>query len=331
MENNTNNRNNKGNIENTKHAKYMPLKRTVICLLIAVLCFSVATHVCQSKEIHGQWNYTVKMDGFKNLKHNSLDLMFFGSSHTYCTFMPSVMSKYGIKSYVLATEQQTADMSYYYMREALKTQKPKVIVYETFMIGDFIPPDQTMYTALNPLPPSINKIEMTHAIIGKRKLIHELPFYFTIFKYYNRINDLTYDDFFYNPFTAHDPYSGYVYLTDSKPVERVEIKHPNKTAKLSKRDKTYLDKIVKLCEDNDIKLVLAYAPYMVSDNEIDDLNAVKEYAKEKHIPFFDGYDRFDSFDFDLDSDFLDIGHLNFRGAAKVTNEFARYIKGKNFL
>ena len=60
-------------------------------ILLVVLCFSLLTPVFQKKSTEGAWNYTTKVNGFRNLEENSLDMIVFGSSHAYCSFVPSVL------------------------------------------------------------------------------------------------------------------------------------------------------------------------------------------------------------------------------------------------
>ena len=301
--------------------------KTASFILLVVLCFSLLTPVFQKKSTEGAWNYTTKVNGFRNLDENSLDMIVFGSSHAYCSFVPSVLSEHGISSYVLATQQQPSYISYHYMKEALKTQKPKVIVYETFMIrsSEYVPDDSVIYDAANQLPLSVNKLEMLRAATKGKKAGEKLPFYLTLLKYHNRYGDLTDEDFYYDPSADSDEYSGYVYLESAKPVEAITLENPDETWAICDRDLEYLGKMAKLCEENGIKFVLAYAPYVVGDDSIGDLNAIAEYAEKNEISFYNGYKEFDSLTLDLETVFYGTNHLNYSGATKFSHAFAKYI------
>ena len=136
--------------------KVLKIIKAAAFIALTAMIIVLITPVFQKKNINGAWNYTVKVNAFKNLEKDILDVIFFGSSHAYCSFVPSEFDKYGLDSYVLATQQQTSAMSYYYMVEALKTQSPSVIVYETYMIGEkeYIPEDSVIYDAADQLPMS---------------------------------------------------------------------------------------------------------------------------------------------------------------------------------
>ena len=307
--------------------KVLKIIKAAAFIALTAMIIVLITPVFQKKNINGAWNYTVKVNAFKNLEKDSLDVIFFGSSHAYCSFVPSEFDKYGLDSYVLATQQQTSAMSYYYMVEALKTQSPSVIVYETYMIGEkeYIPEDSVIYDAADQMPMSLNKLRLIHASVKDKKFGDRLPFYLTILKFHNRYSSLTNDDFYYDPDAAVDEYRGYVYLEDAKPLEDTKLTDAGEAGTICAVDKMYLDKMAKLCEENNIKFVLAYSPYPIPQEKVASLNAVAEYADDRCIPFFDGNRLYDSFGLDSEKDFYDSNHLNYSGAVKFSDSFAEFI------
>ena len=74
-----------------------------------------------------------RYDGFYELEENTLDMVFIGSSHSYCTFDPENFdSVLGSSSWQMGTPLQHYDTSYYSLKEVLKTQSPDVIVLEIY-------------------------------------------------------------------------------------------------------------------------------------------------------------------------------------------------------
>ena len=65
-------------------------------------------------------------------KETEWDVLFFGTSETYCTFNPTVFEEYGIKSYNRGRQQQTMNMTYYYVKDALENADVDVVVLETW-------------------------------------------------------------------------------------------------------------------------------------------------------------------------------------------------------
>lgn len=80
-----------------------------------------------------------RWDEFYSLPQDSLDIVFLGSSHSYCTFDPEIIDgKLGTSSYQLGMPLQHMDSTYYTMREVLNYQKPHLAIIEVYwdMIDD---------------------------------------------------------------------------------------------------------------------------------------------------------------------------------------------------
>ena len=70
---------------------------------------------------------------FYELPKNSLDMVFLGSSHSYCTFDPENFdSVLGTSSYQLGMPLQHMDSTYFTLLEVLNYQKPKKVIVEVY-------------------------------------------------------------------------------------------------------------------------------------------------------------------------------------------------------
>lgn len=70
-------------------------------------------------------------DAYLGEEKDSLDVLFLGSSYAYCDWNPGALyDQSGLTSYVLAGGEQTVGVTYYYLKEALKTQSPQVVMLE---------------------------------------------------------------------------------------------------------------------------------------------------------------------------------------------------------
>ena len=59
--------------------------------------------------------------------------MFFGNSHAHCTVDHGLLwNNYGIAGYTLSAGSQQLDSTYYFVKEAIEVQKPKVVVVEVY-------------------------------------------------------------------------------------------------------------------------------------------------------------------------------------------------------
>lgn len=70
---------------------------------------------------------------FYHLEKDTVDVLVIGSSHAYVNYNNGTLwDEYGIASYDLGSSVQPMWNSYYYLKEALKTQDPELIVLEGY-------------------------------------------------------------------------------------------------------------------------------------------------------------------------------------------------------
>ena len=71
---------------------------------------------------------------FYELEDDTVDVLILGSSHAFENFNTGILwDEYGIASYILAGSLQPMWNTYYYLKEALKTQTPELIVLEGYL------------------------------------------------------------------------------------------------------------------------------------------------------------------------------------------------------
>ncbi|MCM1237166.1 MAG: hypothetical protein NC489_44420 [Ruminococcus flavefaciens] len=70
---------------------------------------------------------------FYELDNNTVDVLILGSSHAFENINTGVLyDSYGMAAYILSGSVQPYWNTYYYLMEALKTQKPQLIVLDAF-------------------------------------------------------------------------------------------------------------------------------------------------------------------------------------------------------
>ena len=118
-------------------------------VLVTCLCVSVVNEWLKPQYYYNDvWPSTNTFKDFYKLEKNSVDVLFFGSSHAVSSLNPQVIyDTYGITSYNLGSEQQSLVVTYYWLREALKYQSPKAVVIDTYMIHKFS--DAYVYNDMN--------------------------------------------------------------------------------------------------------------------------------------------------------------------------------------
>jgi hypothetical protein len=307
------------------------LKRTIgviFFILIFAGIFSKASDIFMHKQVEGQWNMTAKVAGFFNEKPDSFDVLFFGSSHMYCSVDPAILKEEtGLSSYILATQKQPLWITYHYMVEALKTQNPKIIVVEVNTVTEenAFMDEGTNYTAIDPIPFSKNKIEMIWASAPKGQRRYYI---FNLMKYHDRWEELQKTDYVRTYETECDPDKGYVRLTTSAiDIEREDISRVKDIKIGNEKNLIYLNKIIDLANEKEIRLILLKAPSNANKEEKMYYNGVASAAEARGVEFIDYNDDelYKEVGLDLKTDFYDRRHLNETGMKKFVKHFSRFL------
>ena len=297
----------------------------IFCGLFVALMHRT-TYVFREKE------NTAMHDRFMALDRDSVDTVFVGSSHQFCSISTDILyEEYGINSFMMATSGQTLPMTYYAVLEAIEFQHPKTIVMEVvYSHHDFktISPEMTHTFTDGMLLNKIKKLAVEDLVEENR-----LYYYYELGYYHNRWKNLEQVDFQSNLTSERNSfYSEEVYpIWEIPVVDRTEVKGMPETAK------KYLDLIIKTCSENDVELVLYIAPYNAEDsselerevlfNSQRIFNGIEQYAAEQGIKFHNLFYEMDQIGLDLETDFMDTQHCNCMGQEKIT----RYMVEKGYI
>ena len=128
--------------------------------------------------------YSIILNMNQTVGENKVDILCIGSSHLYCGIDPIQLYKEkGYAAFDLAGGSMAPWQSYYYMLEACKTQTPKLIIIDTYMIGKvqdmgYYTDSQTVENLLT-FPLSMNKIKAVAESEAESKLSLLLVFPYT--------------------------------------------------------------------------------------------------------------------------------------------------------
>lgn len=302
------------------------LKRTVkliLFILIFAFIFSYLSNLFCRKSLEGTWNQTQKISGFYNEPKNDFDIIFFGSSNTYCSFNPLVLyEQTGLKSYVFASQQQPVWATYSYIKEALKTQNPQLLVVDVLMFSKDTEyyDDGVNYSYMDDIPLSKNKIELAavSAPNGER-----LRLLINFIKYHSRWSELTREDYEFKRSETNDFLKGYTLLEDIFTEVRLPAQNITDTSPLSEKEITYFYKIIELAKEHNIPLFFVKAPSNADENDQKLFNSIQKLAEDNGVQFVNYNNEYDKISFNINEDFYDKSHLNYRGADVFTKYFAK--------
>ena len=303
--------------------------KIILFLIIFSVIFSYLSELFSRKALEGTWNNTQKTAGFYNAQKNEFDIIFFGSSNTYCSFNPLVLydESGGVKSYVFATQQQPVWASYAYMKDALKTQTPKLMVLDVLMFSqsEEYYDDGVNYSFMDDMPFSKNKVELAFASAPPKEALMLL---INFIKYHSRWSELTQEDYTFKRSEAFDYLRGYTLLEETASDALPPDGATDESAPLGKKQALYLDKIIKLAKRENIPMLFVKAPSNERLSEQKYYNEAEKICKENNIDFIDYNRLYDDIGLVMTEDFYDKSHLNYKGAEKFTRYFWHDIKNR---
>lgn len=316
-----------------KKESSVKLQRAMIFLLCTALLLTFLTAFCKRKTYSGAWNYMSKLNEFYAMENDTLDYICVGSSHMYCSINPlEVWDQTGAAGFVLATQQQPLMASYHYIREAFKTQSPKIVFVEAWMgsAGE-LHDSAVLYDALDPLKFSLNKLQMIHNLVpkGERK-----AYYFSLIKYHSRFLGMSLREmaiFAKSLFiTPMDTYKGFAPLDgDCEASNLLPDYDAVEAAQLSQYNLDSLHNMKELIEANGAQMVLLFAPYGTQDaGLVSTMKGMQQWARENGVEVLDYAIMLDTLSIDPQEDYYDGGHLDVSGAAKLSRHFARWLAEK---
>ena len=292
--------------------KRLYIRRVVaITATIATIVIVFYLYLPQQVSIIDSMNVTVG--------EGRVDVACVGSSHVYCGINPVQMHQdKGIAAYDIAIGSQAPWQSYYFIKEICKTQKPKVIIYDTYMVGsksdDGFQDNQTVSNLLD----CHMSLDLIKAILesdadSKLSILLRYPY---IYDKYDQYTGLTFGKLY----GAKNKRLGYSPSEEIKAIENViDVSNVFEVGEISVKREKYLRLIIEYCKNNGIDIVLTNTPWPgITEESQMRFNKVGEIAEEYDIPFVDGCKLYKEMGIDYSTDTYDGGHLNNYGIAKYT-------------
>ena len=255
------------------------------------------------------------------------EVIFIGDCEVYANFSPMVMyEEQGITAYVRGSSQQLIWQSYQILKETLKYETPKVVVFNVNSMR-YDEPVSEAYNRLtiDKMKWSQEKIDIIQSSMTEEETF--ISYVLPIMRYHSRFDKLTSEDFEYLFKKKQNTYNGFLINKNVKPVESLPTQRRLANYKFADICYEYLDKMKDLCEQNGIEFVLIKAPslypYWYDEYE----EQIKQYAEENNLAYYNLKLVANEIGIDYSQDTYDAGlHLNLTGATKLSKYFAEVLK-----
>lgn len=252
------------------------------------------------------------------------DVIFIGDCEVYENFSPAVLwEEFGINSYIRGSAQQLIWQSYYLLEDTLRYEKPDVVIFNVLSMK-YNEPQKEAYNrmTLEGMEWSLAKVNAINASMLSEE--NFLDYVFPILRYHSRWSELTGDDLTYMLNTPKVSHNGYYMRVDVKPAENVPEGRILADYQFGDNAYAYLDKLTKLCKENDIQLILVKAPSLYPYWYDEWEEQIEAYAAEHDLLYINFLELQEETGLDFSTDTYDAGlHLNLSGAEKIT----RYLGG----
>ncbi|MBM6938185.1 hypothetical protein H7U37_06505 [Pseudoflavonifractor phocaeensis] len=268
-------------------------------------------------------NYGAVWKAYLAEPRDSLDYLWMGSSYAYCDVNPAlVYDQSGLTGYVVAGPELTLSQSYWYLREALKTQSPSAVYLEVTALQF-----QTYqgYTQINVgyLPAGYNKLGAIFTASEpelREGLLCDLIFY------HDRWKELTWEEAMeaLSP-PETDPGKGYTCVEGSdgtrgdSPYFRTAVDR-----EVYGENLVWLDRMARLCREKDISFTAVLHPTWSRITEEKREEMAADLA-ELSIPFLDWTEAEGEMGLQPDRHYYDAGHFNRDGAAVFSRWLGEFL------
>lgn len=302
----------------------LALKRLIS---IAVLIAGIVSIFYKYMEIT-QYSKDEFFDFYRHIDKDTVDVLCVGSSHMYCGINPVQMwDDYGVAAYDLACGSQSIWFSYHYIKEALKTQHPEIVILDVYTLpfaDEYF--DTKIESNLLGMPLSYNKWEALEAASAENKIDYFLQF--PVF--HSRYNSLVKYNFNLDN-NGNQKFLGYYYTEQIVAYEKediIDIRNVKECEPISHKTEEYLRKSIELCQENNIDIILTNTPWPNITEEMQKkYNYIQQIADEYDVIFWNGclFNEEIGMDYSVDS-MGDDGHLNYMGVTKYTRWLTERIK-----
>lgn len=277
-------------------------------------------------------------DSYYELKENTVDVVFLGTSCTYNAWViPQMWNDAGISAFTLASSAQPFGMNVELIENALKTQSPKYIIMDLHGFkSEGYNYDESRTRPIIDNFSFITRLEYVDSIIEDAKEYSkqaekelnldnsDYSYYLPIIKYHTRWKDGIVQESFDG---VPNKYLGYYNVIGSKQIEKTTV--TSETTTLTEYQLDALSRIMKFGKENeDITLIFTCMPSRLDKDDQLEINAAIEILEQN------GYDvinmntdeMYEEIGIDFNKDLRDKNHLNIFGAEKSTEYLINYLK-----
>ena len=297
---------------------FLAILTFVLIQLNRIFCFKYDDGICQMEQFYEQ-------------EENTIDVLVLGSSHAFVNISPQILyEQEGIRAYNLCASMQPTWHTYYYLKEALEYQQPKLIVMDVFRLVENYDysKESKLIKSTYGMKMSRNKLESIRAGLNEDNQSDAYIHFFEFPAYHGRYAELTRDDFVFDKGKMEN-YKGFYPVTKVTSMERPNVEDVTECTPIEEKTLDYFQRILELAKEEGIPVLLVNAPYILNEDDKKIYNTLEEQLKKYdasyQITYIDFNQKYDELGIDFSTDYADYDHLNESGVNKLNPYLAKYI------
>ena len=269
------------------------------------------------------------LKNYRNRENDATDVLFLGSSAISCNVEFSELWKeFGIASYCLGAGGATFYDDYYRLLESLKVRTPGFVIVEvqSAYVADEYGSEEFKTENITGFPPSLNKARFTQAAVESEQ---RLDYFLTFPLYHSRYTQLNVKDFVkVGMIGPYNKGQWTIFAASSSSPMPADVTGESRIFLLSQKQEYYLRKLISLCREKEIPLLLLKTPDPNREKRQPFYNAVGVIAREYDVPYLNMnlYDR--EIGLTATDIYVDNYHLNISGARKCAVFLGNYLRGR---
>ena len=267
------------------------------------------------------------MKKFYEQEEGTVDVLILGPSLAFADINTATLwSEYGISAFHLCGSIQPMWNTYYYMKEALKYQRPKVMILEasvTNMMSDYSDQSRIIKNTYG-MKWSKDKLDAIRASAPREQWNEYL---FEHLLYHSRYEEISRADFLPDQGSLqYEDWKGFMCLMKTVPQEGTDVSHVKERSELSGKTEEYYRKTIELAKEEGIPLLIVVSPHAgISEWSQTIYNTAADIAGEYEVPFINYNLCLEEIGLDYSKYMADPMHLNYKGNQKYTRNIAKYL------
>lgn len=297
--------------------------RMVCFLLILAVVLGYTVYVLTPKHDYGICPITT----FYAQEEDTIDVLVLGTSCAYTAVNTNVLYReYGIAAYNLCTAEQPYWITYHYLEEALKTQRPRLILLDakaSIYQEDYSKRGRTILATYGIRDLGVRMRAIAACVAEGDFMDYALAFP-QLHSYYAEVGV---ENFAVPPTNGGrgPDWKGYIEMDETMQHEAPIVAWTNRREPLNARQEEYFRKTIELAQAHDIPVLLMGFPNPDYANEHAYYNSLWRVAKEYGVTAINYNDPDVRTKLKYATDFADWQHLNVRGGVVFSRELGEIL------